>query len=205
MKRFQSTRPVRGATSHVRYYKTPQNRFNPRAPCGARRTHRHCSVLLLLFQSTRPVRGATPEHYLALQAECQFQSTRPVRGATHPLLRGIYWGYLFQSTRPVRGATSSIFATVSSPGGFNPRAPCGARRTGLWDPAHYQLVSIHAPRAGRDVITTMILALLCRFQSTRPVRGATHFITHGACGWKRFNPRAPCGARPLKNSNHLKM
>ena len=56
--KFQSTRPVRGATASG---------------------HSFCPVTL--FQSTRPVRGAT-----LMVSKCPvrslFQSTRPVRGAT---------------------------------------------------------------------------------------------------------------------------
>ena len=123
---FQSTRPVRGATrghlpTHsqrrvsihapragrdmsVSRMRISGNRFNPRAPCGAR------PILLMTrccgsrFQSTRPVRGATID-YLGAEDTELFQSTRPVRGATGVM-----------SVR--RGRTRS----------FNPRAPCGARQ-----------------------------------------------------------------------------
>ena len=79
-------------------------------------------------------------------------------------------------------------------GGFNPRAPCGARHTGFLNP-------------------TAIGA----FQSTRPMRGATHGLSQSYCDRRvsihaphagrdgfldaplcfciSFNPRAPCGAR----------
>ena len=56
--KFQSTRPVRGATASG---------------------HSFCPVTL--FQSTRPVRGATCSMRL-VHLLAQFQSTRPVRGAT---------------------------------------------------------------------------------------------------------------------------
>ena len=55
----------------------------------------------------------------------------------------------FQSTRPVRGATGS--------GDLYPRLAG---------------VSIHAPRAGRDLYLTDKMPK-GKFQSTRPVRGAT--------------------------------
>ena len=77
---------------------------------------------------------------------------------------------------------------------FNPRAPCGARRLAFAIPEGYHMfqstrpvwgatrrfaersialvVSIHAPRVGRDA-------------------GACYHTNRGAC----FNPRAPCGAR----------
>ena len=77
------------------------------------------------FQSTRPVRGATA--YLALDLGLpMFQSTRPVRGATEDT-KELKCTAEFQSTRPVRGATCD-----------------------LTDQEMEDLVSIHAPRAGRD-------------------------------------------------------
>ena len=55
----------------------------------------------------------------------------------------------FQSTRPVRGATES-------------HQP----------PREQVYISIHAPRAGRDLLLIVSRSGI-RFQSTRPVRGAT--------------------------------
>ena len=56
---FQSTRPLRGATSEITVIE----------PC-------------YLFQSTRPLRGATAELLADIGAATVFQSTRPLRGAT---------------------------------------------------------------------------------------------------------------------------
>ncbi|MBF1689291.1 MAG: hypothetical protein HXO83_13895, partial [Selenomonas sp.] len=77
----------------------------------------------------------------------------------------------FQSTRPVRGATEhkelcSSAATVSI---HAPRVGRDGTRNGC---AARDDVSIHAPRVGRDVLPSV---------PPRPVR--------------RFNSRAPCGAR----------
>ena len=79
-------------------------------------------------------------------------------------------------------------------------------------------VSIHAPRAGRDLRAGAYRGSLDPFQSTRPARGATAFdevlpkwcdvSIHApragrdgapavaAGGVQSFNPRAPRGARP---------
>ena len=77
-----------------------------------------------------------------------FQSTRPVRGATNrrDACRPVP---PFQSTRPVRGATKA--------------------RVRFYTQVE---VSIHAPRAGRDLLSS----------------------TSASCK-SCFNPRAPCGAR----------
>ena len=81
--------------------------------------------MVLPFQSTRPVWGATDVSF-AYDVEDVFQSTRPVWGATQELLH-IFVACEFQSTRPVWGATSN-------------------RGKGDKD----VIVSIHAPRVGRD-------------------------------------------------------
>ena len=123
---FQSTRPMRGATHKRRGLWRQRSDFNPRAPCGARPTLGLPVAGLILFQSTRPMRGATAE-ILFVNEFGKFQSTRPMRGAT---------------------SSSSPSATLSAH--FNPRAPCGARR------------SFPLPSTSQK-----------RFQSTRPMRGAT--------------------------------
>ena len=145
---FQSTRPVWGATSPPSQATSSFWCFNPRAPCGARRTPQDYQsavkrfqstrpvwgatiflaiiISLLLFQSTRPVWGATPCHR-TLRMLHRFQSTRPVWGATHVVslfLRSL----VFQSTRPVWGATHPQGRFCFRGTSFNPRAPCGARR-----------------------------------------------------------------------------
>ncbi len=56
-------------------------------------------------------------------------------------------------------------------------------------------VSIHAPRAGRDLIAGLIDRRALWFQSTRPVRGATCSLETSGENQSGFNPRAPCGAR----------
>ena len=123
-----------------------------------------------------------------------FQSTRPVRGATSsPSLNQVDHGISIHAPRagrdhPWPGYTWTIH-------NFNPRAPCGARRpvfANIGEQAVFQStrpvrgatlschlsntvfnISIHAPRAGRDIFMMML----------------PYLILH-------FNPRAPCGARP---------
>ena len=79
------------------------------------------------------------------------------------------------------------------------------------------MVSIHAPRTGRDVPDGSFHMVLCgfnpraphgarlgyawatikrmTFQSTRPARGATRCGTWHTSTRQSFNPRAPHGAR----------
>ena len=191
--KFQSTRPVRGATATVRLGQTsfpisihaPRagrdfpaaadfaavSNFNPRAPCGARRQVHLCVRLPLKgFQSTRPVRGATQaavaqavEEYISIHAPRAGRDRHP-GGPGRRQLR-------FQSTRPVRGATR------------------GSRSL------HYQRrISIHAPRAGRDRPHPVLAAL--RQISIHAPRAGRDLVAEVALERRlHFNPRAPCGAR----------
>ena len=61
---------------------------------------------------------------------------------------------------------------------FNPRAPCGARPVPVEAAPSEPVISIHAPRAGRDEVE---------------VESSNESLY--------FNPRAPCGARPRRVSS----
>ncbi len=57
---------------------------------------------------------------------------------------------------------------------FNPRAPCGARPENRQKGCYRAAISIHAPLAGRDEYDrAKFTPQYFRFQSTRPLRGAT--------------------------------
>ena len=84
--------------------------------------------------------------------------------------------YLFQSTRPGRSATLPEPAATADPQGFNPRAPGGARLGSAAAASAMVHVSIHAPRAERDLSVCLIVVLMLS-----------------------FNPRAPGGARRLRH------
>ena len=124
-----------------------------------------------LFQSTHPVRGATGRLVCCSYHSLRFNPRAPC-GARQSQTTEYVTPCTFQSTRPMRGATAkktcqAFLANVSihaphagRDGGcslngfcsssFNPRAPCGARPT-----------------------RPIFLISLRRFQSTRPMRGAT--------------------------------
>ena len=168
--------------------------FNPRAPCGARRGGGDGRAGRTKFQSTRPVRGATAAHAgHVLVHEVSIHAPRAGRdrpGATAHRLRdvsihapragrdvadvGLPPRAILVSIHAPRAGRDSGAGTRSSTGAcFNPRAPCGARH--VRDGLRVALVgvSIHAPRAGRDVSADPEAGVAEKFQSTRPVRGAT--------------------------------
>ena len=146
---FQSTRPVGGATKPRRSgavwiavsIHAPRGGrdgngsaataveicFNPRAPWGARHSHRRNGQLEQRFQSTRPVGGATFQRREFVMA-VSFNPRAPW-GARPQSCRYSVMHQRFQSTRPVGGATAGLRARCLTWASFNPRAPWGARPT----------------------------------------------------------------------------
>ena len=165
---FQSTRPARGATDQriemlIEISFNPRaprgarrlnwcrrsgrKRFNPRAPRGARREYSGPGSGGDCFNPRAP-RGARRSARLTASMRICFNPRAP-RGARHLHQDRLGLPVWFQSTRPARGATGAYL-----------------------DGRREHVVSIHAPRAGRD-------------PRCAPADRA------GDC----FNPRAPRGAR----------
>ena len=167
--KFQSTRPLRGATRaagrgaaldrisiHAPLagrdrYKEPTGYlgadFNPRAPCGAR--------LPVLSGTFRQI---------------NFNPRAPC-GARRPCCATTRGYRVFQSTRPLRGATFT-YATLKLLSG----------------------ISIHAPLAGRDVFSSHDVPLTVDFNPRAPCGARRHSQSRTGTA-PNFNPRAPCGAR----------
>ena len=104
--------------------------FNPRPPCGGRRYCLLSKSMLHLFQSTSPVWRTTAEEQKSFSAfaisihvprveDDSGQSTFEQRRA------------LFQSTSPVWRTTEAFAREYCIPRNFNPRPPCGGRRSGV--------------------------------------------------------------------------
>ena len=192
--RFQSTRPVWGATLRLPPEVISPSSFNPRAPCGARRTIDHIRHSLTLVSIHAPRMGrdlwgvANPRQHdrfnprapcgarlrddLAGPEAFMFQSTRPMRGATCYYKQTHYAIRTFQSTRPMRGATFALYNVAPVVFVFQSTRPMRGATGDLRIPRQCRRVSIHAPHAGRD---------------------CTPYGVPGACAC--FNPRAPYGAR----------
>ena len=148
--------------------------FNPRAPCGARRPP--C-----------PLCPAGP--YFNPRAPC---------GARRTARRAILAVRGFQSTRPVWGATPAFAAAHVRQRHFNPRAPCGARLGPALSLSPSLLISIHAPRVGRDQGMNPVRWARDIFQSTRPVWGATFDYCLGNQLWGFQSTRPVWGATVLE-------
>ena len=94
-----------------------------------------------------------------------------MRGATRMMMaeRGVF---SFQSTRPMRGATTNA-QTNERNDDISIHAPHAGRDRVSPHLRDLLGISIHAPRAGRDCHSRKTAAEMSKFQSTRPVRGAT--------------------------------
>ena len=218
---FQSTLPLRGATSRLCASWVSKHNFNPRSPYGERQgvpapeIHRRISIHAPLTGSDSSFRKC--DHTAAL-----FQSTLPLRGAT-------YSGHFvkvflaFQSTLPLRGATGLVSST-SPPGPFQSTLPLRGATMAYEERVLPKIISIHAPLTGSDNGDRMERAILrhfnprspygerpasrCpslghrQFQSTLPLRGATGSKRSPYTFLIYFNPRSPYGERPGLPCNH---
>ena len=145
--KFQSTLPMRGATTADTQLSCPAGYFNPHSPCGERLFHQCSRRPASRFQSTLPMRGATalcnwvrdfkdfnphspcgerPSRGKAKFKILLFQSTLPMRGATVVYVFARIH-HAFQSTLPMRGATSYTRGEYYGYQNFNPHSPCGER------------------------------------------------------------------------------
>ena len=195
---FQSTLPGWGATPMISTRVLPRTNFNPRSPDGERRSD-HCRChyrpeisihaprmgsdyaplicfnVCSIFQSTLPGWGATKRSDDMTQ-KILFQSTLPGWGATFSKSTRRKTMTKFQSTLPGWGATADTTALMALATLFQSTLP-GWGATRVRRSRHREnLISIHAPRMGSD-----ILAALGRASES-----------------ENFNPRSPDGERPRK-------
>ena len=210
---FQFTRPAWGATVALPHFRGGEYRFNSRAPHGARQVARGEKSADSKFQFTRPAWGATVFRG-ACVAGIVFQFTRPAWGATAGCKEGINIRSFnsraphgarpptvctcgketeFQFTRPAWGATNSAMLPTAS-ARFQFTRPAWGATMWLLNTKQPDIVSIHAPRMGRDFLRGRLVPD-CEFQFTRPAWGATGIVRRPGGSWKSFNSRAPHGAR----------
>ena len=123
---------------------------------------------------------------------------------------------VFQSTHPLRGATLPDLIPVDGKCDFNPRTPCGVRlvRILTWisagrfqsthplrgatvSGAHHGVseeISIHAPLAGCDAQADLLLGDVEDFNPRTPC-GVRPLFARKTAVFYDFNPRTPCGVR----------
>ena len=192
--KFQSTRPVWGATLWRPFYITSKEFQSTRPVWGATKSSEsNYSLERISIHAPRVGRDITP---LVRNGGCRNFNPRAPCGARPvwaAMPRGILrdfnprapcgarrrssrreWQHrtTFQSTRPVWGATRSPTWRSCSSRYFNPRAPCGARHGRRADHQLYRHFNPRAPCGARPRMHRQ-LSLPSIFQSTRPVWGAT--------------------------------
>ena len=169
---FQSTLPVWGATIPTKTYKFPTSDFNPRSPCGERLRPDARHILPHQFQSTLPVWGATYSAPTLLPPPL-ISIHAPRVGSDH------FLGDLLQFRND-----------------FNPRSPCGERP--LWPQCSFSTTQFQSTLPVWGATAAAVgLPFPVIFQSTLPVWGATAISgSSRRRGWY-FNPRSPCGERPM--------
>ena len=169
--------------------------FNPRAPYGARR-HPHFTMRPVLgFQSTRPIRGATRRHR-RLPTVLGISIHAPHTGRDFTISTMIVGKFYFNPRAPYGARRSPLSRRRNCPY-ISIHAPHTGRdvysrdmtlqgivisihapHTGrdfsqIRSTRRHGTISIHAPHTGRDRLPVEFRNADYRFQSTRPIRGAT--------------------------------
>ncbi len=125
--------------------------FNPRSPCRERLFSFLCDLRPKIISIHAPRAGSDALCYIIYEVMAYFNPRSPCR--ERPLLRL----YLYVHTH------------------FNPRSPCRER---LYRPkrnARMVFISIHAPRAGSDILRMWLLIHLGYFNPRSPCR-ERHFF-----------------------------
>ena len=189
---FQSTLPLRGATSQTPSAPTKPRDFNPHSPCGERRLS-GCVWLRPRYFNPHSPCGERPWVLIV--------ETTPLGISIHTPLAG---SDAFRCLKPCL----IVY--------FNPHSPCGERPIGCDTVKEYQYFNPHSP-CGERQSSLINIRISSTFQSTLPLRGATRL--DGARGRSQsisihtplagsdpprnrslrsalyFNPHSPCGER----------
>ena len=126
---FQSSRPLRGATSATAIV-TPAAVISILAPLAGRDSLPQHPAALDGISILAPLAGRDAAAHSLTSMLSSFQSSRPVRGATGEHSVGTGRDGI-SILAPLAGRDPLYFNRVDF--NFNPRAPCGARRLWCWD------------------------------------------------------------------------
>ena len=167
--------PLAGCDVHAARGTGPCGHFNPRTPCGVRRTGYMVTTERRAFQSTHPLRGATLP-VRRPRAPVQISIHAPLAGCDPWALAPERPNRHFNPRTPCGVRHEREFQAGGAVFNFNPRTPCGVRRRvrmmgvrqtqfqsthplrgATWlamNPRNFGRISIHAPLAGCDYILT---------------------------------------------------
>ena len=171
IRRFQSTRPVRGGTL-VTVSSTTWQTFQSTRPVRGGTMSLPSRLLLIAISIHPPRAGRDQPMFLWFCAT--FISIHPPRAGRDDDCQDIQSAVeKFQSTRPVRGGTLP-YAPLAVKGRISIHPPrAGRDLNSVLVKPRQNVISIHPPRAGRDGAGALFARATMIFQSTRPVRGGT--------------------------------
>ena len=132
--------------------------------------------------------------------DAKFQPTPSLRRATR-LIRA--WRRAQAISTHALLAEGDAGFTVAWYGGwqnFNPRPPCGGRHTSDEIRAMRYAISTHALLAEGDICRRAEPYVPAAFQPTPSLRRATPFGRRRLDMLSNFNPRPPCGGRPVSHT-----
>ncbi len=148
---FQSTPPVRGATSGRRACRAVRADFNPRPPCGERPPcWAGCSAKDPI--SIHAPRAGSDRRVQKTLQNLTYFNPRPPCGERRQAVKTPALQAGFQSTPPVRGATRSWSAPYSTTFHISIHAPRAGSDQNPCEGLSVKAISIHAPRAGSDAV-----------------------------------------------------
>ena len=190
--------------------------FNPRALRGARPFHNSDLQILRIISIHAPLAGRDYQRR-GHRNKSRISIHAPLAGRDLPhRLRGPAGPISIHA--PLAGRDRADPQAPADFRHFNPRAPCGARLPAPLRPARAAHISIHAPLAGRDrlrprpedrgdiSIHAPLAGRDCLAVSNAgragisihaPLAGRDRRPGAYTPPARHFNPRAPCGARPL--------
>ena len=192
--------------------------FNPRSPCGERLSCLKCFLHLRNISIHAPRVGSDPLGAPPYPAGMYFNPRSPCGERLLQYMQlaltlaiSIHAPRVGSDRLPTTGCSCWHY--------FNPRSPCGERQGGamgetarcqfqstlpvwgatfgIWPISNSSCISIHAPRVGSDCH--------CHFNHLKSQTISIHAPRVGSDDWARdgklvhpnFNPRSPCGERPL--------
>ena len=146
--------------------------FNPRTPCGVRLIWNPAQMRPPMFQSTHSLRSATDQ-------------------------RTAYDNALKVSIHALLAECDPVSRTIrETRRGFNPRTPCGVRHIPQSSAAlPHQFQSTHSLRSATTYFKYDQPRLQVSIHALLAECDILHTRIHGQT--TRFNPRTPCGVRPL--------
>ena len=194
---FQSTLPVWGATPGYSVVWCQTRYFNPRSPCGERLGQPLWISDRLAISIHAPRVGSDTSCLTRSQPLYDFNPRSPCGERRRPG-DSDRAGKNISIHAPRVGSDQDFVIKAPAPAPFQSTLPVwGATRCPRHPSGKHRAISIHAPRVGSDNGSTGERNTSGRFQSTLPVWGATELDAVKEQLTKDFNPRSPCGERPL--------